>query len=51
MPDTADRLLQALGQPDLALDSAEYGARPGGAQVGDLAPLFPRIDAGGEAAA
>jgi methionyl-tRNA synthetase len=44
MPDTADRLLQALGQPDLALDSAEYGARPGGAQVGDLAPLFPRIE-------
>jgi len=44
MPDTADRLLQALGQPDLGLDSAEYGARPGGAQVGDLAPLFPRIE-------
>ncbi|HXD57407.1 MAG TPA: methionine--tRNA ligase [Thermoleophilaceae bacterium] len=44
MPDTADRLLQALGQPDLGLDSAEYGARPGGAQVSDLAPLFPRIE-------
>jgi methionyl-tRNA synthetase len=44
MPETANRLLQALGQPDLALDAAEYGAGPGGATVGDLTPLFPRIE-------
>ena len=42
MPDTAERLLQALGQPQLDLDAARLGARPGGARLGDLAALFPK---------
>jgi len=51
MPDTTGRLLQALGQDEREMDSAAFGSRPGGARVGDLSPLFPRIEAGGEAAA
>ncbi|MDQ3936498.1 MAG: methionine--tRNA ligase [Actinomycetota bacterium] len=44
MPDSAERVLQALGQPGLSLESARIGAVPGGAEVGELAPLFPRIE-------
>jgi methionyl-tRNA synthetase len=43
IPATADRLLRALGeQPDPVLDDAAYGARPGGARVEKLPPLFPK---------
>jgi methionyl-tRNA synthetase len=42
IPDSAGKLLGALGQPDLALDGAVYGGRPGGARVEKLAPLFPK---------
>jgi hypothetical protein len=51
MPESAGRLLDALGQDDLSIENAALGSVGGGAQVGDLAPLFPRIEAGGEAAA
>jgi methionyl-tRNA synthetase len=44
MPDSAARLLEALGQEELSYDGAAFGARPGGAQVGKLEPLFPRIE-------
>jgi methionyl-tRNA synthetase len=44
MPDSAARLLAALGQEDLSIDAAAFGARPGGARIGELAPLFPRIE-------
>ncbi|HEX4760945.1 MAG TPA: class I tRNA ligase family protein, partial [Thermoleophilaceae bacterium] len=44
MPDSAERLLEALGQDDLTLSGAAFGAKPGGAQTGELAPLFPRIE-------
>src|SRR3954468_3745499 len=44
MPDTSDRLLEALGQDDLSYDGASFGARPGGARTGKLEPLFPRIE-------
>jgi methionyl-tRNA synthetase len=44
MPDSAERLLAALGQEDLSYDGAAFGARGGGAQTGELAPLFPRIE-------
>jgi methionyl-tRNA synthetase len=44
MPDRTSRLLDALRQDDLSFDAAAFGARPGGAQLGELTPLFPRID-------
>jgi methionyl-tRNA synthetase len=42
IPDTAERLLAALGHPDTALATAGYGAMPGGARVERLPPLFPK---------
>ena len=45
MPDSASKLLAALGQEELSYDSAAFGSRPGGATVGKLEPLFPRIEA------
>jgi methionyl-tRNA synthetase len=42
MPDTAAKLLAALGTEDLAIDGAAFGAQPGGAAVGPLEPLFPK---------
>jgi methionyl-tRNA synthetase len=47
MPTTSARLLEALGQdgPEaLRLDQARFGARPGGATLGELPPLFPKIE-------
>jgi methionyl-tRNA synthetase len=42
IPETADRLLSALGAPDLDLQGAVYGAHPGGTPVHKLPPLFPK---------
>ena len=42
IPETAAKLLEALGETELALDGAAFGARPGGGSVGELAPLFPK---------
>ena len=44
MPETTTRLLEALGQDDLSLDGATFGARPGGATIGKLPPLFPKVE-------
>jgi methionyl-tRNA synthetase len=44
MPDTTTRLLDALGQEDLSLEQARFGAVPGGATVGKLPPLFPKVE-------
>ncbi|HEY2602824.1 MAG TPA: methionine--tRNA ligase [Thermoleophilaceae bacterium] len=44
MPESSARLLEALGQEDISYDVAAFGARAGGAQTGELAPLFPRIE-------
>jgi methionyl-tRNA synthetase len=41
MPQTADRLLAALGEEDRGL--AELGSRRGGARVERIPPLFPKI--------
>jgi hypothetical protein len=35
-------VLGALGQPDTALETARFGAAPGGATVEALEPLFPK---------
>ena len=45
MPDTAERLLAALGHEDLALEGAALGAVAGGARLGELGQLFPRVEA------
>jgi len=48
LPDTALRLLAALGQSaddPPSLEDARFGARPGGAQVEKLPPLFPKVEA------
>jgi methionyl-tRNA synthetase len=43
VPATADKLLRALGAgDDGSLEAAVYGARPGGARVEKLPPLFPK---------
>jgi methionyl-tRNA synthetase len=42
MPETTDRLLEALGEPERAL--AEFGSRGGGQSLGELAPLFPKLE-------
>ena len=50
MPASAGRLLAALGREDLSLDDARLGAVSGGAKVGELAQLFPRVEAEAPAA-
>ena len=42
VPESAGKLLEALGRPDADFAAAGYGARPGGATVRKLAPLFPK---------
>ena len=42
MPKATRRLLEALGHPDLSLEAAAFGARPGGARVTATEPLFPK---------
>jgi methionyl-tRNA synthetase len=44
MPETCAKALGALGEEDLSLEKASIGAVPGGRQVHELAPLFPRIE-------
>jgi hypothetical protein len=41
MPDTTGRLLDALAEPSRGL--ADFGSRGGGQQLGELAPLFPKL--------
>ena len=42
MPETADRMLTALGEDERAL--ASFGSRGGGQATGKLPPLFPKIE-------
>jgi methionyl-tRNA synthetase len=44
LPETAERLLAALGSQDRSLDCARLGAHGGGVVVGELGQLFPRIE-------
>ena len=51
MPGSAERLLAALGREDLvARRRARSGAAGGGAKVGELGQLFPRVEAEAPAA-
>ncbi|MBA2630896.1 MAG: methionine--tRNA ligase [Thermoleophilaceae bacterium] len=44
MPGSSERLLAALGRPDLSIAGARLGADPGGAAIGELGQLFPRVE-------
>jgi methionyl-tRNA synthetase len=50
MPESAGRLLAALGREDLALETARFGAVGGGARCGELGQLFPKVEAEAPAA-
>jgi len=41
MPETTGRLLEALDEPGRGL--ADFGSRDGGQTLGELAPLFPKL--------
>jgi methionyl-tRNA synthetase len=47
MPRSAERLLTALGREELGFEGARLGAVAGGAQLGELDQLFPRVEAEG----
>jgi methionyl-tRNA synthetase len=44
MPDKTAAVLEAFGQPSVEIRAARFGAVGGGAEVGELQPLFPRIE-------
>jgi methionyl-tRNA synthetase len=44
IPETAERLLAALGSDDASIASAGYGAVGGGQTVERVPPLFPKLD-------
>jgi methionyl-tRNA synthetase len=44
LPNTSERLLAALGHEDRSLESARLGAVGGGARLGDIGQLFPKVD-------
>jgi methionyl-tRNA synthetase len=44
VPDAAARLLDALGAGDLSLEGAKLGAVAGGSKLGELPPLFPKVE-------
>ncbi|MEJ7789079.1 MAG: methionine--tRNA ligase [Thermoleophilaceae bacterium] len=45
LPDTADRLLSALGQEERSIAATRFGASPGGARISAIGQLFPRVEA------
>ncbi len=44
VPESAEKLLVALGREDRSLDTARLGAVPGGAKLGELGQLFPKVE-------
>ena len=42
IPESAEKLLDALGAPETDIAGAVYGSHPGGQPVQKLAPLFPK---------
>ncbi|HEV2724191.1 MAG TPA: methionine--tRNA ligase [Thermoleophilaceae bacterium] len=51
IPHTAVKLLTALGQEDRSLDAARFGAGGGGARIGEIGQLFPKVEAAGPSTA
>jgi methionyl-tRNA synthetase len=44
LPGSAEKLLAALGREDRSLATARFGALPGGATIGELGQLFPKVE-------
>ncbi len=44
LPEASGRLLGALGQEGMSLESADFGNVAGGARVEELEPLFPKVE-------
>src|SRR5689334_5950280 len=44
MPEKTAAVLEAFGRPSVEIGTARFGAVGGGAEVGELQPLFPRIE-------
>jgi methionyl-tRNA synthetase len=44
MPSSAEKLLEALGREDRSIAGASFGAGAGGARVGELGQLFPKVE-------
>jgi methionyl-tRNA synthetase len=44
VPTAADRLLDALGAVDRSVEAARFGHVVGGARLGELGQLFPRVE-------
>ena len=42
IPESAEKLLDALGAPDASLDDARYGAHPGGQGDREARPAVPQ---------
>jgi methionyl-tRNA synthetase len=42
IPESAGKLLDALGAPETAIEAAHFGSHPGGQAVKKLPPLFPK---------
>ena len=44
LPESAEKLLTALGREDRSLDTADFGRVGGGARIGELGQLFPKVE-------
>jgi methionyl-tRNA synthetase len=44
VPESAEKLLRAIGQDDRSLEAARFGSVGGGARCAPLEPLFPRVE-------
>ena len=51
MPESAEKLLAALGREDRSLEHAAFGSGAGGAQISELGQLFPKVEASEPSAA
>jgi methionyl-tRNA synthetase len=49
VPTAAGKLLEALGHEDRSLEAVRFGSAGGGARIGALEPLFPRVEAAASA--
>jgi methionyl-tRNA synthetase len=45
LPASAERLLAALGREDRSIEGARFGSGSGGARIGELGQLFPKVEA------
>jgi len=44
LPASAERLLVALGREDRSIEGARFGSGAGGARIGELGQLFPKVE-------